>query len=275
MGRFSRLFVALLILSAGIAFSPWFALPTRGFNWQQYNQYGNARLRVMHAVPKGPAVDLRLDDALFFANISYRGNTGYLYAAPGQHTLRVMPGGSNTPLTETSLTLDPGRDYTVVALGPPEQLQLPGFQDDNVAPAAGQVRVNVIHAALNAPATLDVCLAGRDCPFGAVAFKQKSSTISLEAGTYTLEVIEAGRRDVVLNNTPNVRFEAGGIYTLMIMGIKDGDPGLQLITHLGDGQPPLYPPVNGVFLSPQLLTVVGSGLLILLLLGGGLWLVRR
>ena len=100
---------------------------------------GDARVRVVHASPDAPAVDVLLDDAEVLSNVPYLAASDYLETTDGEHNLKVNAAGTTTSVIDADVTLTDGTDYTVIASGLLDQIEPIVLEDDNTAPAAGSV----------------------------------------------------------------------------------------------------------------------------------------
>jgi len=80
---------------------------------------GFARMRVVHAAPDAPAVDLLLNDRLAIANLGFGKATDvYMELAAGTYQAKVAATGTTAPvLGPLPLRLDAGKTYTLLALG--------------------------------------------------------------------------------------------------------------------------------------------------------------
>ncbi|MBX0297166.1 DUF4397 domain-containing protein [Haloarcula nitratireducens] len=81
-----------------------------------------ARVRVIHASPDAPDVDVTLDegDAVLIEDLEFGEASDYLTVKPGRYELEVRPASSknDNPFdAEFDVRLRPGRVYTVVATG--------------------------------------------------------------------------------------------------------------------------------------------------------------
>jgi hypothetical protein len=118
------------------------------------------RVRVVHASPDAPAVDIRVDGAPAIDALPYGDATDYVSLPAGQRIFQVMVAGTDTQVTSLNATIDSGADYTVVAAGFATGSRTPGFRlivlrDNNFEPEAGQARIRIVHAAASAP-TVDI-----------------------------------------------------------------------------------------------------------------------
>jgi hypothetical protein len=167
---------------------------------------GEARVRVVHASPDAPDVDVLLDDTVVLSDVPYLAASDYLETTDGDHNLKVNAAGTSTTAIDADVTLTDGTDYTVIASGLVAQIEPIVLEDDNTAPAAGNVRVRAIHGAPSAPAVdVYVTAPGADLatatptltnvPFGAV-----SDYLEVPAGDYQVRVTPAGTKIVAIDS---------------------------------------------------------------------------
>ena len=78
---------------------------------------GQARVRVVHASPDAPNVDVLLDDAEVLSDVPYLTASGYLEAPADNHNLKVNAAGTTTTVIDADVSLADGSDYTVIASG--------------------------------------------------------------------------------------------------------------------------------------------------------------
>jgi hypothetical protein len=190
-------------------------------------QSGMTRVRVVHASPDTPSVDVLVDGTRAISGLAFKAVSPYASVPAGQRKFQVFPTGTTMgkPVIEVAPTLAAGKDYTVIAFG---QLCItPGlFEDDNRVPAAGKARIRFIHGSPDAPA-VDIAVTGGPVIFPNVAFKAASAYAEVDAGTYNLEARAAGTPTVALA-VPGVRLEAGRTYTVIAVGLLSGTPALSV-----------------------------------------------
>jgi len=121
---------------------------TASMGWAQ-------RVRVVHASPDAPAVDIYVDGQKAFQDLPFGSATDYAEVERDQHEFSVNIAGTDTMVLRTFAFID-GRDYTILAIGfagggTPALAVLP-LADDYVPPAEGKAAVRVVHAAPSAPA---------------------------------------------------------------------------------------------------------------------------
>ena len=167
---------------------------------------GESRVRVVHASPDAPAVDVLLDDAEVLTDVSYLGASDYLETTDGEHNLKVNVAGTTTTAIDADVTLADGTDYTVIASDLVAQIAPIVLEDDNSAPTAGSVRVRAIHGAPSAPAVdVYVTAPGTDLATAApaltgVEFGDVSSYLEVPAGDYQVRVTPAGTKTVAIDS---------------------------------------------------------------------------
>jgi len=167
---------------------------------------GEARLRVVHASPDAPDVDVLLNDAEVLGDVPYLTASDYLDTPAGDQNLEVNAAGTATTLIDTDVSLVDGTDYTVIASGLVEAIEPIVLQDDNSAPAAGTARVRAIHGAPGAPAVdIYVTAPGADLEttiplLANVEFGDVADYIEAPAGDYQVRVTPAGTKTVVIDS---------------------------------------------------------------------------
>ncbi|MBN1259185.1 MAG: DUF4397 domain-containing protein [Anaerolineae bacterium] len=191
---------------------------------------GKARVRVVHASPDAPAVDVWVNDSIIaFNNAPFKGITGYAELDPATYNVKVVPTGATEPVViEADLGLAANTDYTVVALNTLANIEPLVLVDNNSQPAAGKAHVRFVHASPDAPA-VDIAVAGGGpVLFSNVAFKEIGDYLPVDAGTYDLEVRVAGS-DTVALSVPGLALADGTVYTVFAMGLAGGEPALTAI----------------------------------------------
>jgi hypothetical protein len=234
---------------------------------------GPARVRVVHASPDAPAVDVWVNDTITaFSNAPFKGITDYVELDAGIYNVKVVPAGATEPVViEADLELAADTDYTVVAVGQLAAIEPLVLMDNNSMPAAGKAHVRFVHASPDAPA-VDIAVKDGPVLFSNVAFKGVGDYLPVDAGTYDLEVRLAGT-DTVALSVPGVALADQTVYTIFAMGLAGGEPALQAVPSV-DAEPMAMLPETGgqtlTYIYP--LALLGLGLA---LFAGGLALRRR
>lgn len=186
------------------------------------------RVRVVHASPDAPAVDVLVNGSAAFTNAPFKGITNYASLDAGSYSVAVVPTGATEPkVISATLTLDADKDYTVVAVGKLANIEPLVLVDNNAAPAGGKAHVRFVHASPDAPA-VDIAVKGGPVIFSNVAFKGVGDYMPVDAGTYDLEVRLAGTNTVALD-LPGIALADGTVYTVFAMGLAGGEPALTAV----------------------------------------------
>ena len=196
-----------------------------------------ARIRLVHASPDAPAVDVTLaanGDALY-DGVGYTGY-GYMEVPAGDYTLQVRgdtDGNDGSVVAEFDVSLAGGQVYTAFASGYLSPDDEPGdtpfdlrIAQDTSGGSMGEetetdpASVRVAHMSPNAP-NVDVYVDGtavlEDVAFGAV-----SPYLDLPAGEHQVEITAAGDPNASVFSGP-VTVEAGTPYTIAAVGeVGDG-----------------------------------------------------
>jgi len=224
-----------------------------------------ARVRVVHASPDAPAVDVWVNDGVAFSNAPFKGITDYAALDTGTYNVKVVPTGATTPVViEADLSLE-AEDYTVVAVGLLENIEPLVLVDNNSAPAAGKAHVRFVHASPDAPA-VDIAVKGGPVLFSNVSFKEIGDYLPVDAGTYDLEVRLAGTETVALD-VPGLTLSDGIVYSVFAMGLAGGEPSLMAVPSVDSVAPTTLPETGGVPLS-RLYPLMALALGVLLVAGG-------
>lgn len=189
-----------------------------------------ARIRVVHASPDAPAVDVCANGAEAFTGAAFPAATGYANVEAGTYQIRVVgadAGCNSAAVIDAALPLNADTDTTVVAVNLLADIEPLVLADDNTAPTAGSAKVRFVHASPDAP-TVDVTLTDGTTLFDNVSFKEVGDYIEASAGTLDLEVRDEAGAVVVLT-LENVTLEAGTVYTVYAVGLAAGDPALSAL----------------------------------------------
>lgn len=193
-----------------------------------------ARLRVVHASPDAPNVDVYVDSNVVAQNVPYATASQYLDASSGTHTIKITPAGSTTAVTSLSQNFSSKTDYTALAVGDVSNISILALQDDNTAPASGQIKLRVVHASPSAgPVDIYVTAPGTDIntetpTLTNVRFKGVSQYLAVPAGSYEVRVTPTGTKIVAIDSG-TVALSAGQIRTAVALDAAGGGTPLQAI----------------------------------------------
>jgi hypothetical protein len=159
-----------------------------------------AQLRVLHASPDAPNVDVYVDSVKVLSNVPYPTVSSYLSLAPGTHQIKVNAAGTTTTLINVSPTLAVAGAYTAIAANFVANIEPLLATDASSAPPNGPVDVLA-----NGQVVLS------NVPFGTI-----SSYLTIPAGTYAIKVNVAGTTTTAIAATVNLT--AGSNYSAVAIG---------------------------------------------------------
>ena len=177
-----------------------------------------AKVRVLHASPDAPAVDVYLNDTKVDAltNVPFGIISGYLDIPAGTQNVKVYATGTmDKPVIDADLTLEAGKMYTVAAANEVAKIEAQVLVD-SPNPTTDKAQVRVIHFSADAPA-VDIAPKGGDPIISALEYPKATDYLALDGGTYDLEVRLAGTTTVALD-LPGVAVENGKAYSVFAIG---------------------------------------------------------
>jgi len=195
---------------------------------------GEARVRVVHASPDAPDVDVLLNDAEVLGDVPYLTASDYLGVPAGDQNLKVNVAGTATTVIDADLSLVDGTDYTVIASGLAEAIEPIVLQDDNSTPAAGNARVRAIHGAPSAPSVdIYITAPGADLEntiplLVSVEFGDVADYVEAPAGDYQVRVTLAGTKTVVIDSG-TLTLSSGQVRTAMAVDAVGGGAPFDLL----------------------------------------------
>jgi len=179
---------------------------------------GGARVRVVHASPDAPAVDVWVEGTRVFEDVDFEEITDFVEVPAGTYNVQVVPAGATEPVViEADLSLMAATDYTVIATDLLASITPVVLTASGGGPAAGNVWVRFFHGSPDAPA-VDIAVTGGPVLFGNVAFQSGTDYLEVPAGTYDLEARVAGTMNVALA-LPGIELQDGMVYTAYATGL--------------------------------------------------------
>ena len=190
----------------------------------------DARVTVAHFAPFAENIDdtsvsVVLNGSAALLNVKFKDFTDYIDLPAGEYVVDIIPTGTTTVTITNTFMLEDGKDYTVYASGNGtlQDLELVALADDNTAPAMGNVKVRVVHAAPFGPTAesteVSIRTAGGDLVAGlqGVPYGGFSGYLELPEGTYDLKVASNNGQVNYIDPLP-VALASGTIATLFAVG---------------------------------------------------------
>lgn len=194
-----------------------------------------ARLRVVHASPDAPAVDVNASGAAIVTDLTFPNVTGFLEVPASDYDVTVTP--SSNPgaivIDAGTLSLEAGVTYDVLATGPLASIGAQILTDDyrRVATAA---KVRIFHASPTAQnVDIYVTAVGADIntatpTFPDIPFNANTGFVELPEGDYEVTVTPTGSKDAAIGPAA-ISVVNGGLYTAIAIDAEGGGTPLGLI----------------------------------------------
>lgn len=198
----------------------------------------NSYIRVFHASPDAPPVDVYVNNNVIVSRLPYLGFTEYTPLAPGVYNIKVFPAGNKTaPVINTNVNVPARGIFTAAAMGMLKDIALQIIPDPMIPAQLDKAYVRFVHLSPNAP-NVDITLPDGTVVFANVPYKGVTDYVPVNPGVYTLQARPAGQTQIVLT-VPNINLKANKFYTVYAVGLLGGRPPLQVVIPL-DGNSYLH-----------------------------------
>lgn len=199
-------------------------------------RYARTQLRVLHASPGAPNVDVYVDGQRAIPDLPFGSaapdDGSYLKLPSGAAAVAIRPAGADPaspPVYSANLDLAPQATVTAAARG---QLADNTFTVsaliDDVSPTTGKARVTVAHLSPNTPAVdvyADASNTSGAPAISGLAFPTGSTSLLVPPATYTFGVTVAGSKALALTAGP-APLPANSTTVVYAIGLLGGTPAL-------------------------------------------------
>ncbi len=194
--------------------------------YMQYTSLGY--VRVLHAVPDAPNVDIYANDKLIVENLAFGELTKYLPVPEGTYTISLYATGDKSkPVLQNTLTINKDKIMTIAAANTVNNITLIAIPDTTMKNETNKSVIRFMHLSPNAPA-VDITLPDGTIIFSNISYEQLTQYVEVEPTNYNLQVRVAGTSNVVLT-VPNVKLEPNRAYTIYAIGLVGSKPELQAL----------------------------------------------
>ncbi len=181
--------------------------PASGFAW----------VRVLHASPDAPAVDVKVNDANVLPDVAFGTISAYLPVAAGTYNIKVCAAGTTTCVINADLTFADGIKYTVAATNLLASIEAQVITDGAVLDA-GNAQVRVVHFSADTPAIDVLTQDGTSTIVPNLSYPNATAYLTLPANTYDLKVCANADNSVCPLDPAPLTLAAGTAYSVFAIG---------------------------------------------------------
>src|SRR5215213_11889865 len=213
----AMVFVALALV---VALLPGRTTPVRA---QEEVAEADATVRVIHASPGAPEVDVLLDGQPLLQGVPYGTASSYSTMTPEEHRVQIVPTGQTADAAVVDETIDaaPGQAYLLAVYGLLNDIGGDVYDVDLSEIEPGQARVRLINFSPDA-GDVDLLETGGDEWFGDVGLGEAADYTDIAPGTYSADV-RGGDDDRVLETVSDLTFEETRVYDVVVLGLIADD----------------------------------------------------
>lgn len=190
-----------------------------------------SHVRIFHAVPNAPAVDVYVNSNIVAEGLAYSKFTPYLPIDAGSYKVTVYPTGTtDKALIDTTLDVSLDTIYTVAAVGLPSNPKLFPIVDPKPTLKPGMMGIRFIHLSPDAPA---VTVRGNgQTYFDALSYEDVTQYYMQTPGTYTFEVYPVADPKKAVLIVPHIHFKGYRYYSFYIIGLVNMPPMIEAVIPL-------------------------------------------
>ena len=196
----------------------------------------DATLRVVHASPGAPDVDVLVDGQPLLEGLASGEATDYAPITAEEHRIQVVPTGQTADAAVFDETLDaaPGQAYLVAVFGLLNDIGGAIYDVDLSEIEPGSARARLINLSPDA-GEVDLLETGGDEWFGNVALGDAADFRHVSPGTFSVDI--RGEDDRVLRTVTDLTFEETRVYDIVVQG-QVADDSLDVQSLITDVSPP-------------------------------------
>ncbi|SHJ59727.1 protein of unknown function [Hathewaya proteolytica DSM 3090] len=188
-------------------------------------------IRVLHASPQTPAVDVYINSIPTIKNLQYKGFTEYLPISSGTYNVKLFRAGTAVLIYEKDIKIAPNEILTVCAIGKDaKDLSLFPVKDPKLQIDTSKSYLRLVHLSPNT-LPVDVITSQGIVLFQNVGYTEKQGYISLQPSIYHIDINLSNTTNSVLY-VPNMKLLPNKFYTIYLVGLLDDTPPLQVLIPL-------------------------------------------
>ena len=195
-------------------------------------------LRVLHASPDAPPVNVLVDGSSTLTDVDYKQGSGFLSLDEGTYSIQVdglLPDGAATVIGPVDLDFVGDTEYSVLAVGPVASIETLVIENPASTVSAGSARAQVVHAAPQAP-RVDVFITSpgadltTEAPLGSVSFMESLGPSEVAAGDYQVRIAVENQPTQVVFDSGTINLSEGA--DLQVVAVENTGHGSALISLL-------------------------------------------
>ena len=202
-----------------------------------------AQVRVLHASPDAPPVDVYVDGAEVLSGVAFGTISSYLEVPAGDHQIQVFAAdadpATDTAVIDATVPLGGGSSTTIAATNSIDAIEAKVITDAP-NPSADAVQARIVHLSADTP-PVDIAPDGGEEIVQGLAYGTATEYLTVPAGQLDVEVRPAGAVDGwVVANPGGVFLSNGKAYSLFAIGSLADDT-FRLVTSIDASAPPPAP----------------------------------
>jgi hypothetical protein len=187
---------------------------------------GTAMVRVLHASPDAPEVDIYLDGAAVgdpLAALAFGEISPYVPVPAGPHAIKVCATADATvcPIDVPELTVEDGMSYTIAATNALASIEAQVLADTVTGDPANAL-VRVVHFSADAPEVDVLTQDGATAVVSALAYPNATEYLALPPASYDLKVCATADTTVCPIDPPALDLAAGTVSSVFAIGSLEG-----------------------------------------------------
>ena len=185
-------------------------------------------VRILHAVPDAPNVDVYANDEIIANNLAFSQYTRYTSLTAGNYDISLYVAGTKgSPILTNRLVIDDNTIVTIAAVGTLDTIGFLSIPDSNIPEDPFKSMIRFSHLSPNTPA-VDITLSDGTILFSNVAYKQLTPYISIPPTDYSLQVRLAGTPTIILT-VSDIGLVQKIMYTIYAVGFVGKNPVLEAL----------------------------------------------
>lgn len=182
-------------------------------------------VRILHAVPNAPNVDVYLNGSLITSNLAFGKISKCIQIPPEEYEFQLFRAGTyDKPLLSQNVQLIANANYTASIVTLANNLYLFRLKDDNIPVSKSQAFLRFINLSSNAP-LLSLALPNGITLFNEAEYLETTGYYQLSPGIYNFEVL-LGSSQITTKYIKNITLDGGKFYTIYIIGLFNDKPPL-------------------------------------------------